>query len=386
MARRLGLATGMGTPGPSTALQEAPRVHARCRERGGLLPLWRLPALARDRVASARSLVAEADQLDVAEPPVIASDLHRDSDIPEESKSKLCSTPAIEEVSPGPHLEQIDGASTNATLEANKSRKGEAACGLVHLRLEQMRERAAEQQQVLSRIDGFGPLVLSQSVWQVEVPMAPLGRQSLDREVAAVIKGVKLLDCKNHRIGWQNLSLMRLLGAVPRRLPTLLRKVDFLYSCENFAVQFLDRAQLYRLYGCDTDCLLDGVCKWPDTLSIPIEQMSSVLQFLKDEMGVQDMSKPLRKCPQLLGLRVPALKIKVANLEKIGLAVDGQLIESHCSLLCRSPVSLQDTAQALFEIFGADSSKVIRKNPMTLSVRKGKPGAAAGNACFVAGR
>ena len=93
--------------------------------------------------------------------------------------------------------------------------------------------------------------------------MAPLSPQSLDQDIAAVFKGMKPLDCKSHSITWQNLSLMRLLGAVPGRLRTLLRKTASLCSRNNFGVQILGHVQLYRLYGCDIDCLLFGACKIP---------------------------------------------------------------------------------------------------------------------------
>ena len=59
-------------------------------------------------------------------------------------------------------------------------------------------ERAAEQRQVLSLIDSSS-LALSQFVWQVELPMAPLSLQSLDQDIAAILEGMKPLDQESHR-------------------------------------------------------------------------------------------------------------------------------------------------------------------------------------------
>ena len=153
------------------------------RTRGVLLALWRLPAWARDRVASTRSLYAEADQVDVAELPVIDSDLHRD---PGESEGKLFPVPALEAISAEPHLEQIDGGPTDDGLETGDSTEGEPACGVVYSRLAQMRRRAAEQREVLTDAS----FAQSPFVWQVELPMASLCLQRLDQEIAAMFKGM----------------------------------------------------------------------------------------------------------------------------------------------------------------------------------------------------
>ena len=67
---------------------------------------------------------------------------------------------------------------------------------------------------------------------------------------------------------------------------------------------------------------------------------------------------------------MPALEIKTATLEKVGLTVNGQLIERLLHSPLRNPVSLEDSAQALLEIFGADSRKVMQKSPLILWIRR----------------